>query len=69
MLCGHNPLTKRGNLSLHGSLEMPERLPSAWFSMTGLSISPLVYVASCAKDRDAIFYLQFINLRFGYIHQ
>lgn len=54
MLCGHNPLTKRGNLSLHGSLEMPERLPS-WFSMTRLSISPLVYVACCAKDRDTLF--------------
>lgn len=68
--CGHNPLTKRGNLSLHASLDMPERLPS-WFSMTGLSISPLVYVACCTKNRDALFQTicNFLTRGFQFIHQ
>lgn len=66
-----NPLTRRGNLSLHGSLDMPERLPS-WFSMTGLSISPLVYTAHCVKDGDTEFQtidLQSFNRRFSCSHQ
>lgn len=64
MLCGHNPLTKRGNLSLHGSLEMPERLPS-WFSMTRLKLPCGVYLSYFPLLWDTFRYV-FVGLPCGW---
>lgn len=65
MLCGHNPLTKRGNLSLHGSLEMPETAVMVQHDWTEHKPSGLCSML-CQRQRHIIpNYLQFINLRFG----